>query len=56
MAWGMKLNTETRIGKNPEVDYEATHKHDERRECQIMVKVVDVFGDDMNKVMKVRVK
>jgi len=45
-----------RLKKNPKVDYEATHKYDELGEYQIMVKVVDVFGNDTNKVLKVRVK
>ena len=45
-----------RVKKNPRVDYEARHKYDEPREYQIMVKVVDVFGNDTNKILKVRVK
>ncbi len=45
-----------RVKKNPKVDYEAIHKYEEREECKIMVKVVDVFGNDTNKVLKVRVK
>jgi adenine-specific DNA-methyltransferase len=45
-----------RIKKNPRVDYEANHKYDRAGEYQIMVKVVDVFGNDTNKVIKVRVK
>lgn len=45
-----------RVKKNPKVDYEAKHKYDEVGEYQIMVKVVDVFGNDTNKILKVRVK
>lgn len=45
-----------RVKKNPKVDYEVTHKYDEAGEYQIMVKVVDVFGNDTNKVLKVRIK
>jgi adenine-specific DNA-methyltransferase len=45
-----------RVKKNPKVDYEAKHRYEEPGEYQIMVKVVDVFGNDTNKVMKVRVK
>ncbi|PNR99300.1 hypothetical protein X928_07860 [Petrotoga miotherma DSM 10691] len=45
-----------RMKKNPKVDYEAKHKYDEVGEYQIMVKVVDVFGNDTNKVLKVEVK
>jgi len=45
-----------RVKKNPKVDYEAKHKYDEAGEYQVMVKVVDVFGNDTNKVLKVEVK
>ncbi|OSS41657.1 Type 3 restriction-modification system methylation subunit [Desulfurella amilsii] len=41
-----------RIKSNPRVDYEANHKYDKEDEYQIMVKVVDVFGNDTNKVLK----
>jgi len=42
--------------KNPKVEYEARHKYEEAGEYQIMTKVVDVFGNDTNKVLRVRVK
>ncbi len=42
-----------RTKKNPRVDYEAKHMYNEKGENQIMVKVVDVFGNDTNKVLKV---
>jgi len=45
-----------RVKNNPKVDYEAMHKYEENEEYQIMVKVVDVFGNDTNKVLKVKVK
>ncbi len=45
-----------RVKKNPKVDYEANHKYDLTSEYQIMVKVVDVFGNDTNKIIKVSVK
>jgi adenine-specific DNA-methyltransferase len=45
-----------RLKKNPRVDYEARHKYAEEGEYQIMVKVVDVFGNDTNKTLKARVK
>jgi adenine-specific DNA-methyltransferase len=45
-----------RVKKNPRVDYEAKHKYDEERDYQIMVKVVDVFGNDTNKVLKVGIE
>jgi len=45
-----------RVKKNPKVDYEALHNYKESKEYQIMVKVVDVFGNDTNKVLGVRVK
>jgi len=44
------------VKKSPRVDYEARHKYEEGGECQIMVKVVDVFGNDTNKVVEVKVK
>ena len=40
-----------RVKKNPTDDYEATHKYEESREYQIMVKVVDGVGNDMNKLI-----
>ena len=45
-----------RVKKNPKVDYQAEHKYESNGEYQIMVKVVDVFGNDTNKVMKIKVK
>jgi len=45
-----------RVKKNPKVEYEAIHKYEESGECKIMVKVVDVFGNDTNKVLKVKIK
>jgi adenine-specific DNA-methyltransferase len=45
-----------RVKKNPKVDYEAKHKYDQAGEYHIMVKVLDVFGNDTNKVLKVMVK
>jgi adenine-specific DNA-methyltransferase len=45
-----------RVKKNPKVDYEAKHKYEEGGEYQIMVKAVDVFGNDTNKVVEVRMK
>jgi len=44
-----------RVKKNPKVDYYATHKYEELGEYQIMVKVIDVFGNDTNKVLKVKI-
>jgi DNA modification methylase len=45
-----------RVKKNPKVDYQAIHKYNETREYEIMVKVVDVFGNDTNKILKVEIK
>ena len=45
-----------RVKKNPKVDYKARHKYQSKGTYQIMVKVVDVFGNDTNKVVEVRVK
>jgi len=44
-----------RLKKNPKVDYEASHNYEDQGEYQIMVKVVDVFGNDTNKLFKVRI-
>jgi len=41
-----------RTKKNPRVDYEVSHKYEIPGEYQIMVKVIDVFGNDTNKVIK----
>jgi len=41
-----------RVKKNPKVEYAAKHKYEEKGEYQIMTKVVDVFGNDTNKVIK----
>ena len=45
-----------RTKKNPKVDLKARYKYEKKGEYQIMVKVVYVFGNDTNKVLKVRVK
>jgi len=46
-----------RTKKNPRVEFEAKHKYEKPGEYQIMVKVIDVFGNDTNKVLKgVKVK
>ncbi|MBU4446329.1 hypothetical protein KJ656_14815 [bacterium] len=42
-----------RVKKNPRVDYQAIHKYDDVGEYEIMVKVVDVFGNDTNQIIKV---
>jgi adenine-specific DNA-methyltransferase len=44
------------VKKNPRVVYEAKHKYEDAGEYQIMVKVIYVFGNDTNKVLKVKVK
>ena len=38
-----------RVNKNPFVDCKAKHKYEGAGEYQIMVNVVDVFGNDTNK-------
>jgi adenine-specific DNA-methyltransferase len=43
-----------RVKKTPKVDYEAKHKYEESQEYQKMVKVVDVFENDTNKVVMVK--
>ena len=44
-----------RTKKDLRVEYEAKHKYEESGEYQIMVKVVDVFGNDTNKILKVKI-
>jgi adenine-specific DNA-methyltransferase len=44
-----------RTKKVPKVEYKATHDYDAPGEYQVMVKVVDVFGNDTNKVLKLKV-
>jgi adenine-specific DNA-methyltransferase len=44
-----------RTKKDLKVDYEAKHHYDQSGEYQIMVKVVDVFGNDTNKILKVKI-
>ncbi|MHA1278056.1 MAG: site-specific DNA-methyltransferase [Candidatus Helarchaeota archaeon] len=44
-----------RVKKNPKVDYKARHKYQSKGTYQIMVKVVDVFGNDTNKVVEVKI-
>jgi len=38
------------------VGFGVKHRYDEIREYTIVVKVIDVFGTNTNKVLKVRVK
>ena len=45
-----------RVKKNPKVDYTAKKRYEDKGEYQVMVKVVDVFGNDTNKVLKVVMK
>ena len=44
-----------RTKKDLKVEYEAEHEYDESGKYQVMVKVVDVFGNDTNKVLKVEI-
>lgn len=44
-----------RTKKDLKVEYEAKHVYDENGEYQVMIKVVDVFGNDTNKVLKVKI-
>lgn len=45
-----------RTKKIPRVDYEAEHEYPESGEYQIMVKVIDVFGNDTNKIIEIRIR
>lgn len=44
------------VKKNSKVEYGAKHKYEYSGEYHVMVKVVDVSGNDTNKILKVRVK
>jgi len=44
-----------RVKKNPRVDYQAIHKYEDVGNYEIMIKVVDVFGNDTNKIIKVKI-
>ena len=45
-----------RVKKNPRVDYQARHKYEDIENYEIMIKVVDVFGNDTNKVIGMKIK
>ena len=45
-----------RVKKNPRVDYQARHKYEDVGNYEIMIKVVDVFGNDTNKVIGMKIK
>jgi len=45
-----------RVKKNPKVEYGAKHRYEYSGEYQVMVKVVDVFGNDTNKILKARIR
>ena len=59
--WDYKGNTfhnqwqSFRTKKNPKVDYKARHKYKKLGEYNIMVKVMDVFGNNTSKVSKVKI-
>jgi adenine-specific DNA-methyltransferase len=45
-----------RTKKEPKVEYVARHPYENPGKYQVMVKVVDVFGNDTNKIVEVKVK
>jgi len=45
-----------RTKKEPRVDKKASHSYDKAGEYKIMVKVIDVFGGDISKIINVKVK
>ncbi len=45
-----------RTKKEPRVDKKADHNYEKAGEYQIMVKVIDVFGGDVSKVIKIKIK
>jgi len=44
-----------RTKKDPKVEYEAKYNYENNGEYKIMVKVVDVFGNDTNKILRVNI-
>jgi len=45
-----------RTKKEPRVDRKASYTYEKAGEYQVMVKVIDVFGGDVSKVIKVKIK
>ncbi len=45
-----------RTKREPRVDKKATHTYNKAGNYQIMVKVIDVFGGDVSKIIKVKIK
>ena len=45
-----------RTKKEPRVDKKATHTYNKPGVYQIMVKVIDIFGGDVSKIIKVKIK
>ncbi|MEM4347894.1 MAG: site-specific DNA-methyltransferase [Candidatus Altiarchaeota archaeon] len=45
-----------RTKKEPKIEVEATKTYESVGEYQIMVKVIDIFGNDTNKIIEVRIK
>jgi len=45
-----------RTKKEPRVDKKASHMYKKAGEYQIMVKIIDVFGGDISKIVKVKIK
>lgn len=45
-----------RTKKEPRVDSRASHVYEDSGERQIMVKVIDIFGGDVSKITKVKIK
>lgn len=45
-----------RTKKNPKIDLEASKRYEKEGEYAIMVKVVDIFGNDTSKIVKVKIK
>lgn len=45
-----------RTKKEPRVDSRASHVYEDSGEHQIMVKVIDIFGGDVSKITKVKIK
>jgi adenine-specific DNA-methyltransferase len=45
-----------RTKSQPKVEYEAKNRYENPGEYQVMVKVIDVFGNDTNKLLKIKIK
>ena len=44
-----------RTRKNPKLETRAVHAYDEKGKCEVLMKAVDIFGNDTTKLLEVKV-